>query len=145
MTLRIADVDEDTIELWRAIHNQIIPTAPLSREDVIERLSRNHLTLAYDGAVPIGNATLRPPTSESSTSTVIVRVLPEFRRRGFGSAYLTSVLGTARSLGADRIQTVVLASNEDGLAFALANGFVEHDRYSIEGDEIPFIDLHLVD
>ena len=38
---------------------------------------------------------------------------------------------------------MVLESNSDGLAFALAHGFVEHDRYLLEGDTIPFVDLHL--
>jgi GNAT superfamily N-acetyltransferase len=143
MTLRIVTVAGDTLELWRAIHNQIIPTAPLSPIDVAERATRNRLTLAYEGEVLVGNATLRPPSSESSTATVIVRVLPQFRRRGYGSAYLASMLTAARSLGAARIETVVLASNEDGLTFALANGFVELDRYTLEGDTVPFVDLYL--
>ena len=52
-------------------------------------------------------------------------------------------IAAARELGATRIETVVLASNTDGLAFALSHGFVEHDRYTHEGDRIPFVDLHL--
>ena len=42
-----------------------------------------------------------------------------------------------------RIETVVLESNTDGLSFALAHGFVEHDRYLLEGHTVQFIDLHL--
>ena len=74
---------------------------------------------------------------------MIVRVLPAHRRRGLGSAYLAHELEHARSLHPDRIETVVLASNEDGLAFALARGFVEVDRYVLDGDTIPFVDLRL--
>ncbi len=37
----------------------------------------------------------------------------------------------------------MLASNEDGLGFALARGFVEVDRYLLDGDTIPFVDLRL--
>ena len=37
----------------------------------------------------------------------------------------------------------MLASNVGGLAFAAAHGFVEHDRYLLDGDTIPFVDLHL--
>lgn len=48
-------------------------------------------------------------------------------------------------MGARRIETVVLASNTEGIAFAQARGFVEHDRYVLDGDVIPFIDLHLVE
>lgn len=143
MSLRIVAVVDDTLGLWRAIHNQIIPTAPLNPDEVAERATRHHLTLAYEGETPVGNATLRPPRPGASTATVIVRVLPQFRRRGYGSTYLASMLAEARALGAARIETVVLASNEDGLSFALANGFVEFDRYTLEGDTIPFVDLYL--
>jgi len=144
MALRVVAVAETTLELWRDIHNQIIPTAPLTPDEVAERSTRHRLTLAYDDDALIGNATLRPPGDASSTATVIVRVLPPFRSRGFGTSYLDVTIAVARELGATRIETVVLASNTDGLAFALSHGFVEHERYTLEGDLIPFIDLHLV-
>jgi hypothetical protein len=41
------------------------------------------------------------------------------------------------------VQTVVLASNEDGLAFALAQDFVEVERYTLPGASIPYITLEL--
>jgi GNAT superfamily N-acetyltransferase len=142
-SLEVVVASGPLLEEWRAIHNAIIPTAPLSSAGVAERAGRNRLTLGYvDGAL-VGNATVRPPTGPEETATVIVRILPEHRRRGFGSAYLTSELAHARALGARRIETVVLASNTDGLAFAVARGFVEHDRYLLDGDTIPFVDLHL--
>jgi len=128
---------------WRSIHNTIIPTAPLSAADVAERAARNRLTLAYASGELVGNATMRPPSDPDRVATVIVRILPEHRRRGFGAAYLDAELAHARSTGAVRIETVVLESNTDGLSFALAHGFVEHDRYLLDGDTIAFIDLHL--
>ena len=143
MALRIVAVNLGTLELWREIHNQVIPTAPLSRDEVAERAARNHLTLAYEEDEPVGNATLRPPGRGTSTATVIVRVLPAFRRRGYGSTYLSWMLAEARALGAVRIETVVWAGNEDGLSFAMAHGFVELDRYTLEGDTTPFVDLYL--
>jgi GNAT superfamily N-acetyltransferase len=142
VTLRIVSATPGLLEEWRAIHNAIIPTAPLSADDVAERATRNRLTLAYDGDVLVGNATVRPPDAEG-TATVIVRILPQHRRRGLGSAYLDRVLADARALGPEHVETVVLASNEDGLAFALARGFVEIDRYLLDGDTIPFVDLRL--
>ena len=140
--LRIVRASPDHLEVWRAIHNEIIPTAPLSGEEVAERATRNRLTLGYDGDLLVGNATVRPP-DEAGTATVIVRILPALRRQGLGSAYLEHELAEARALAPERIETVVLASNTDGLAFALARGFVEVDRYLIHGDTIPFIDLRL--
>jgi GNAT superfamily N-acetyltransferase len=131
------------LEDWRAIHNTIIPTDPLSAGDVAERSTRHRLTLAYAEGRLVGNATVRPPHEPDAVATVIVRILPERRREGHGSTYLEAELAQAQALGARRIETVVLASNTDGLAFALARGFVEHDRYVLDGDTIAFIDLHL--
>jgi GNAT superfamily N-acetyltransferase len=145
--LHIVPAAPDRLEEWRSIHNAIIPTAPLSADEVAERATRNRLTLGYDGGSAgalVGNATVRPP-GEDGTATVIVRILPEHRRRGLGSAYLEHELAEARVLEPQRIETVVLASNEDGLAFALARGFVEVDRYLLDGDTIPFVDLRLAD
>jgi GNAT superfamily N-acetyltransferase len=144
VTLRIVPAAPDLLEQWGAIHNAIIPTAPLSADEVAERATRNRLTLAYDGDVLVGNATVRPPAGDERTAVVIVRILPEHRRRGLGSAYLAHELAEARALEPERVETVVLATNEDGLVFALAHGFVEVDRYLLEGDTVPFIDLRLV-
>ena len=142
MTLTIVPAAPDRVAEWREIHNAIIPTAPLTAAEVAERATLNRLTLGYDDGVLVGNATVRPPGG-SGTATVIVRILPEHRRRGLGSAYLERELAEARAFAPQRIETVVLASNEDGLAFARARGFVEVDRYLLDGDTIPFVDLRL--
>lgn len=143
MPLDIVVATGSLLEDWRAIHNMIIPTDPLSTDDVAERSTRHRLTLAYTGAQLIGNATVRPLHEPDEVATVIVRILPEHRRKGHGSTYLQAELAQARALGARRIETVVLASNTDGLAFAQAHGFIEHDRYVLDGDTNAFIDLHL--
>lgn len=74
---------------------------------------------------------------------MIARVLPEHRRHGFGEQIYQRALAKARELGAQVIETVVLASNEDGLRFATRHGFVEIERYVLPGDTIPFVDLRL--
>lgn len=143
MTLDIVVATGPLLEDWRMIHNAIIPTAPLSAEEVAERSTRHRLTVGLVGGKLVGNATVRPPHEPDGVATVIVRVLPEHRRRGLGDTYLRAELAQARALGARRIETVVLATNADGLAFAQAHGFVEHDRYVLPGDTVGFIDLHL--
>jgi RimJ/RimL family protein N-acetyltransferase len=141
--LRIVPAAPGRLDEWRQIHNEIIPTAPLSEEEVAERATRNQLTVAYLGETPVGCATVRPPAGESDVVTVIVRISEPFRRRGLGTAYLEQALADARALQPGRIETVVLGSNADGLRFAVQHGFVEHERYVIEGQTVPFIDLHL--
>jgi len=126
---------------WQRIHNVIIPTAPLSVEDIVERATRNHLEVAYLDAVAVGNSTVRPPTPDTATATVIARVLPEHRRQGFGRELYQRALAKARELGAEHVETIVLASNEDGLRFAVDHGFVEIERYVLPGDTIAFVTL----
>jgi hypothetical protein len=55
----------------------------------------------------------------------------------------TNVIVRAAELAPDRVETVVLAANQDGLRFATRLGFVEHDRYTLGGDTAEWVDLHL--
>jgi GNAT superfamily N-acetyltransferase len=126
------------------IHNLIIATHLLSVDEVGVRAQRNHLEVAYLGGVAVGCSTVRPPAPDTATATVIARVLPEHRRHGFGEQIYQRGLAKARAFGAQVIETVVLASNEDGLRFARRHGFVEIERYVLPGDTISFVDLRLV-
>ncbi|MFF8414274.1 GNAT family N-acetyltransferase [Streptomyces omiyaensis] len=128
---------------WRAVHNTIVPTAVLSADEVRERAGRNRLEVAYLDGVAVGCSTVRPPDGETPAATVIARILPEYRRRGFGTALYERGLAHARTLGGAGVETVVLASNEEGLRFALARGFTEVERYVLPGDTIPFVTLRL--
>ncbi|MEE4541181.1 GNAT family N-acetyltransferase [Streptomyces sp. V4-01] len=139
--------DEAALRDWRHVHNAVIPTAPLSLDEVRERVRRNHLEVVYRGGALVGCTTLRPPPPDdpAATATVIARVLPAHRGRGVGAALCARGVAQARARGARTIETVVLASNADGLRFAEARGFVEFERYVLPGDTIPFVTLRLRD
>ncbi|MEW1908263.1 GNAT family N-acetyltransferase [Kitasatospora sp. NPDC085895] len=142
--LHIRPVDgEASIEAWRHVHNVIIPTAPLSLEEVRRNADRYHLEVARLDGEPVGCSTVRPPTAEEPAATVIARVLPEYRGRGIGTAIHRRCLERARATGAERIETIVLASNTEGVAFALAQGFVQVEEYLLPGDTVPFLTLLL--
>ncbi|WP_344213034.1 GNAT family N-acetyltransferase [Kribbella sancticallisti] len=145
MSLRIEPVSDDaTLRDWQHVHNEIIPTDPLSLDDIRERARRNRLTVAYSGELLVGCSTVRPPSDETTAATVIVRVLPEHRRRGFGTAMYESELAEARDLAAT-IETIILESNQDGLRFAEKHGFVEFERYVLPGATIAYLTLRLAD
>lgn len=129
---------------WQYVHNLIIPTDPLSLDDVRERAGRFLLEVAYLGDVLVGCSTVRPPADGAAVATVIARVLPDHRRQGFGEQIYRRGLAGARRLGAEEVETVVLESNQDGLRFALGHGFVETDRYVLDGDTVAYVDLRLV-
>jgi GNAT superfamily N-acetyltransferase len=141
----VSDVDEVALQDWRHVHNLIVPPAAMSLDDVRERSARNRLEVAYLGDTLVGCSTVRPPAGdgEVAVATVIARVLPGFRRRGFGAEIYSRGLALARELGADRIETVVLAANQDGLSSALKWGFVEVERYVLDGESDLWVDLRL--
>lgn len=142
--LRFQQPDCDaTLRDWQHVHNVIIPTHVLSLEEVRERSERNHLEIAYLDDGVVGCSTVRPPTDDTLTATVIARVLAAHRGQGFGEALFERGLHRARELGARVIETVVLSSNDDGLRFAQRHGFIETERYLLPGDTIPWIDLRL--
>ncbi|KMS74759.1 acetyltransferase [Streptomyces viridochromogenes] len=134
--LRIVPVDGDVmLREWRHVHNVIVPPDELSLDEVRERGGRHQLRNAYAGDALVGCSTVRPPEGDEGVATVIARVLPEYRGRGFGSALYEDGLTHARVLGAREIRTVVLTANGDGLRFAEKRGFVEVDRYVAPEDE----------
>jgi GNAT superfamily N-acetyltransferase len=140
--LRIVAPDADSmLEDWRHVHNLIIPTAPLSLAEVRERSGRYRLDVAYLGDAVVGCMTVRPPSPDTPAVTVIARVLPAHRSAGIGTRLWELGLAEARLTGADTVETIVLASNVDGLRFALARGFVEVERYLLPDDTIPFVTL----
>ncbi|WP_234439762.1 GNAT family N-acetyltransferase [Streptomyces bicolor] len=126
---------------WRHVHNVIVPPAAMDLDEVRERSGRYRLRNAYVGDVLVGCSTVRPPEGEEAVATVIARVLPGYRRRGYGSALYEEGLAHARVLGAKAVETCVLAVNEDGLRFAEARGFVEIDRYVLDGETDLWVDL----
>ncbi|MGW3424876.1 GNAT family N-acetyltransferase [Streptomyces phaeochromogenes] len=143
--LRIERVDatEPLLEDWRHVHNVIVPPAAMDLDEVRERAGRNHLEVAYLDDVLVGCTTVRPPTDDTATATVIARVLPAHRHQGLGEQLYVRALAQARELGARRIETVVLAANTEGLRFAERHGFVEFDRYTLPGESALWIDLRL--
>ncbi|MFF2993032.1 GNAT family N-acetyltransferase [Streptomyces sp. NPDC057950] len=135
--------DEPGLEAWRHVHNVIVPPAALSLDEVRERAGRNLLEVVHLGDVLVGCTTVRPPKDGSPAATVIARVLPGHRGRGFGGELYERALEQARTLGAEVIETVVLASNSDGLRFALKHGFAETERYVLPGGTAEWVDLRL--
>jgi GNAT superfamily N-acetyltransferase len=138
--LRIAAVDESTLTDWQHVHNLIIPTDPLSPDEVRERLGRNRLDVAYVEGVLVGCSTVRPPVD--GIATVIARVLPAHRRQGYGAELLEHTIESAAAMGGSGLETIVLESNVDGVRFARAHGFVDLvDRYVPPDSEDPFLTL----
>ncbi|OIK24271.1 GNAT family N-acetyltransferase [Streptomyces malaysiense] len=132
------------LEQWRLVHNAVVPPAAMSPAQARVRRERYLLDNAYAGDVLVGCSTVRPPVGEERVATVIARVLPEFRRRGFGTVIFGNALERARALDAGVVETCVLAANGDGLRFAVRRGFEEVERYVLDGERDEWVDLRLL-
>jgi GNAT superfamily N-acetyltransferase len=135
--------DTATLEDWRHAHNTVVPDAAMSLDEVRERAGSYLLEVVYDGAELVGCTTVRPPEGDGSAATVIVRVLPPWRRRGIGADLFDRAMAQAARHGAPAVETVVWAANEGGLRFAQARGFVEVDRFVPEPGAVAYITLRL--
>ncbi|MEV4140606.1 GNAT family N-acetyltransferase [Dactylosporangium sp. NPDC049742] len=141
-SLRIGPVTDDaTLEDWRLVHNTVVPDAAMSADEARERVEKYLLEVAYDGDVLVGCTTVRPPEAGGGASTVIVRVLPQWRGRGLGSALYDRAMRQAADHAAPAVETVVWAANTAGVRFAEARGFAEVDRYEPEPGAVPYLTL----
>lgn len=142
--LRIGAAEDDAaLQAWRHVHNTVVPDAAMSLDEARERAGKYLLEVVHDGDVLVGCTTVRPPEGDGAAATVIVRVLPEARRRGIGAALFDRAMGQAAGYGAPAVETVVWAANTDGVRFARSRGFVEVDRYVPEPGAVAYLTLRL--
>jgi mycothiol synthase len=123
-----SDVDlEAWIELWEAITPRE-PSAPLEViRRRIEREPQRLYLLAETGGKPVGLGFCGPSQSPERTA-VVVRVLPEHRRRGIGSALLERLAEHAAGLGPSRISSMVSEDDPDSVAWVKKRGFEDYGR-----------------
>lgn len=141
--IREAETREDLAalcEIWAAI----TPREPMKPEQLLSRKARQPERL-YLLAEENGRATglaLVAPTDSPNRRYVGVRVLPDRRRRGIGSALYEPALAHARALEPEWISTMVSAADPDSVAWAERRGFEESSRQvelvlRLSGDERP--------
>jgi mycothiol synthase len=123
---------------WCEVWNAITPREPVSLDDAQRRLARQHerLYLVADGA----GAGLVAPSDSPGRLYLGVRVLPEARGRGLGSALYDQLVEHARLLDPEWLSTQVSEADPDSIAWAERRGFEEYGRQvelvlAVRGDE----------
>src|SRR5262249_48311534 len=112
---------------WRAVRIAVLPgercasVAELRAQESPERLM---LLAMADGAV-VGSG-MADRAESAGVGFAAPRILPEHRRRGFGSVLLGSLAAHCTALGRPVLRAHV--DDEGSLAFATRFGFVEVDR-----------------
>lgn len=127
--------DEAELELWLDLRNSVAAHEPVSAELIRFRRARHptraDLLARLDGApAGFGTAHERPDRKTSPYLSAFVGVLPEFRRRGAGSALHLALSEHARRLGKSGLEIEVWEDEPDGIAFLARRGYAEVERYS---------------
>jgi mycothiol synthase len=139
--IREAETREDLTEFCE-VWAVITPREPLTPEQLQRRKERQpdrlYLLAAEDGR-DVGLA-LVAPTDSPNRRFVGIRVLPDRRRRGIGSALYEPALAHAQTLEPEWISTHVSEAEPDSVAWAERRGFEESSRQmelilTLRGDE----------
>jgi mycothiol synthase len=139
--IRRAETDAD-LAAWCEVWTAITPREPVTLEQVRRRLERQperlFLVAEEDGRL-VGSG-LVAPSDSPNRRFVGVRVLPEWRRRGIGSALYDQALAHARALEPEWVSTIVSEGDSDSVAWAERRGFEEYGRQvelvlALRGDE----------
>jgi GNAT superfamily N-acetyltransferase len=117
--IRRAETDADR-ELCARIFNALDPETPIGAADFFDDPCL--LLHREEGYVVV------KPSSLDDAAFTMVRVLPEARRRGVGSALLAAASGEARTLGAGSLYGRVDGEDAESLGFVTRRGFVEIAR-----------------
>jgi GNAT superfamily N-acetyltransferase len=119
-------VTDDDYAAWRKVRIAVVPdercdtVAEMRAQDSVERL----LMLAVMDGIVVGSGVA--DRSDIGGGFVAPRVLPEFRRRGVGSALLPVLADHVATLGLSELRAML--EDPESLAFAEHFGFVESDR-----------------
>jgi GNAT superfamily N-acetyltransferase len=124
--LSVCRTDED-YEAWRNVRIAVLPG---ERTDTVEELRAQDMTtrvlmLARDGGAVVGSG-IADKAETSGGGFAAPRVLPEHRRKGYGTALLRALADHCAALGLPEVRSSV--DDLGSLAFAERFGFAEVDR-----------------
>lgn len=123
--IRSAETHAD-LERWCEVWNAITPREPVRVEDQLRRLERQPGRLQLL-ASDVG-AGLVAPSDSQGRLFLAVRVLPEARRQGIGSALCERLVEHARRIEPEWLSGQVSEAEPESIAWAERRGFEEYGR-----------------
>ncbi|MDX6476003.1 MAG: hypothetical protein QOH95_1514 [Gaiellaceae bacterium] len=128
--LRPVDSPAD-LETWAQLKSTVVPNEPVTAAQIVATDEEGRLLLLSElDGVPVGCG-IAAPSHFGGRAFVAARVLPQYRRRGVGSALVRALSEHARGLGRDGINCFVYSDEPHSLAFVEQLGLVEVD-YQLE-------------
>jgi mycothiol synthase len=127
MQLRAVERPED-FDAWAGVKTAVAPDEPTTGDAMRARQRPDRLLLlAEDGGALVGCG-LADRSELGGLAVVLARVLPDRRRRGFGTGILLALVEHAAAIGLDELVTYVEGDDRGSQAFAAHFGFEEVDR-----------------
>lgn len=139
--IREAATQEDLAAMCR-VWATITPREPMTAEQLERRKERQpeRLYLVAEQEERVVGLGIVAPSDSPGRVFVGVRVLPEFRKRGIGSAVYERLAAHARVQEPDALSTMVSEGDPESIAWAERRGFEEYARQvelvlELRGDE----------
>lgn len=142
MTIAIRRAAPPDYPTLAAITNAVTPEAPNSVENMVwsdATYPGGARFLAEIEGTPVGAAVtgriyMFQPDFDAYWGEI--RVLPEARRRGVGSALFAAISDVARDAGKSHLHVPASAARPDSIGFLERRGFVEYDRWKVLAIEL---------
>lgn len=131
-------------EAYAAVWSAVVPREPVTAGEVARSFTRTPGGLSLIARLDwnVAGCAGIVPSDIPGRTFVRPAVLPDYRRRGIGAAFVRRALALAQSNGSHRLSSAIEEGDEAGAAFAARLGFEEAFREievarPIAGDEVP--------
>jgi mycothiol synthase len=140
IALRVASSVAE-LETWAELKSAVVPNEPITAEQLVQSASDDRLLLLAELDGQVAGCGIGALSDFGGRAFIAARVLPQFRRRGVGSALVHALADHGRALGREGMNAFVYADDPGSMAFARRFGLARSD-YQLEqvrtiGDEPP--------
>jgi mycothiol synthase len=116
-SLRVV-VSAADLDAWARLQNIIVPNEPVTAEQIRASDEEGRVLLLAELDEELAGCGIAARSHFAGRGFVAPRVLPEFRRRGVGTALLLALADHVRSLDREELISFVYADEPDSVAFA---------------------------
>jgi GNAT superfamily N-acetyltransferase len=115
------------LEAYAAVHNAVVTREPVTAEEVERFRTRKPGDVRLLARVEwhVAGCAGAIPSDLPGRTFAAIAVLPEFRRRGIGTAFLGRITAVARERGSGIVSAAIEAGDAAAAAFASRYGFAE--------------------
>ena len=106
------------LDAWARLKSAIVPNEPVTAEQIRASDEEGRLLLLAELDGELAGCGIAARSHFAGRGFVAPRVLPDFRRRGIGTALLVALADHVRGLGREELISFVYADEPESVAFA---------------------------